>query len=290
MAYAIKIKGGEQTDLSGIDADADGGLEKEIGRQRFDDLGAELGELQELLYAARRHSVLIVLQGRDTSGKDGAIRSVFDCVNPSGVRVEAFDVPTADELAHDFLWRCHKATPARGMMAVFNRSHYEDVLVVRVHQLAPEERWRKRYDHINHWEKLLADEDTIIVKFFLHISKDEQEQRLLDREAEVEKAWKLAVGDWKEREHWDHYTAAYQDVLDRCSHDHAPWYVVPANRKWFRNLAIAETLVETLRPYRELWLAYLTEMGDEARQELKAYRAELSASASAPGTNGVRMK
>ncbi len=273
MRYAMRVEGTAHLRLDGVDPDETGGLDKHGARERFTALGEELRELQALLYAAGEHSVLIVLQGRDTSGKDGAIRHVFDHVNPQGCRVESFKVPTAEELAHDFLWRCHKVTPGKGMITVFNRSHYEDVLVVRVHGLAPEKRWRKRYNHINNWERLLADEDTVILKFYLHISKQEQEQRLLEREAEVEKAWKLSVGDWKEREHWDDYTAAYEEALARCSTDYAPWYIVPANHKWFRDLAVTETIVETLRPLRERWLLKLEEMGSVARRELLAFRA-----------------
>ena len=273
MPFATKIDSPTEVRLTAFDPGDTAGLDKEAGSARFAAVAAELGELQELLYAAGRNSVLVVLQGRDTSGKDGAIRSVFDCVNPQGIAVTAFKVPTAGELAHDFLWRVHQAAPPKGQLGVFNRSHYEDVLVVRVHELAPEERWRKRYDHINHWERLLADEETIMLKFYLHISKEEQAERLIVREKEVEKAWKLAVGDWKEREYWDAYTAAYEEAIGRCSTPYAPWYIVPANKKWFRNLAIVEALVETLRPYRERWLAVLDEMGATARQELEAYRA-----------------
>jgi len=272
MIHAIKVN--RTTRLAEVDPGADGGMNKKEGQARFEQLGTELRELQELLYAARDHSVLIVLQGRDTSGKDGAIRKVFDYVNPQGCSVESFKVPTAHELAHDFLWRCHKVTPARGMITVFNRSHYEDVLVVRVHGLAPEEQWRRRYEHINNFERLLVDSNTIILKFCLHISKEEQEERLLAREQEVAKAWKLAVGDWKEREYWDDYTAAYTEALQRCSTDDAPWYVVPADRKWFRDLAITETIVATLRPFRDQWLNALTEMGSVAKHELEEYRAE----------------
>jgi PPK2 family polyphosphate:nucleotide phosphotransferase len=273
MDYAIKVDGNTRHILDEVDPGMDGSLEKEAGQTRFAELGAELCELQELLYAAGDQSVLIVLQGRDTSGKDGAIRKVFDYVNPQGCRVESFKVPTAEELAHDVLWRCHRVTPARGMIAVFNRSHYEDVLVVRVHHLVPEEQWRRRYEHINNFEQLLADSNTIILKFYLHISKKEQEERLLAREQEVAKAWKLAVGDWKEREHWDDYTEAYDEALRHCSPEHAPWYVVPADRKWYRDLAIADTIVRTLRPFRARWLQVLEQMGDVAKGELQAFRA-----------------
>jgi PPK2 family polyphosphate:nucleotide phosphotransferase len=209
----------------------------------------------------------------DTSGKDGAIRSVLDAVDPQGCRVESFKVPTAEELAHDFMWRVHAVTPRKGMIGVFNRSHYEDVLVVRVHELVPEKVWRARYDHINHFERLLADSDTLILKFFLHISKKEQEQRLLEREQDVTKAWKLSAGDWRERERWDEYQRAYEDAIERCSTDAAPWYVVPANRKWFRNLAIAEVLVDTLEHYQDDWRAALKKLSEERLAELAAFRA-----------------
>jgi PPK2 family polyphosphate:nucleotide phosphotransferase len=210
----------------------------------------------------------------DTSGKDGAIRNVLLNVNPQGCRVESFKVPTEEELAHDFLWRVHKVAPRKGMLGVFNRSHYEDVLVVRVHKLVPEQVWKARYEQINAFERLLADNGTIILKFFLHISKQEQEQRLLDREKEVDKAWKLAAGDWRERAYWDDYQKAYEDALTRCNRDYAPWYIVPANRKWFRNLAISEALVATLKEYRGEWRAALKKMSERRRAELAALRAE----------------
>jgi PPK2 family polyphosphate:nucleotide phosphotransferase len=260
--------------LDTIDSHADGGMQKEEGKARFQQVAEELRELQELLYAAGEQSLLVILQGRDTSGKDGAIRKVFDYVNPLGCRVESFKVPSPEEMAHDFLWRCHKVTPARGMIAVFNRSHYEDVLIVRVHDLVPENVWRRRYDHINNFERLLVDNKTIILKFCLHISKKEQKERLLAREQEVPKAWKLSAGDWKEREYWDDYTAAYDEALYRCSTEDAPWYVVPADRKWYRDLAIAETIVDTLRPYRDDWLKDLEGMGKDAKRELAEYRAQ----------------
>jgi PPK2 family polyphosphate:nucleotide phosphotransferase len=246
MSYAHKIPPGKKVKLADYDPDADGGLAKEAGREQFAKLNAELDVLQEELYAAGQHAVLMVLQGLDTSGKDGTIRNVMLNLNPQGCRVESFKVPTEEELAHDFLWRVHKVAPRKGMFGVFNRSHYEDVLVVRVHNLAPKEVWQARYEQINHFEELLAASGTIVIKFFLHISKDEQEQRLLEREQDLTKAWKLSAGDWREREHWDAYTAAYEDVLRNCSTKAAPWYVVPANHKWYRNLAVSEVLVDTL--------------------------------------------
>ena len=274
MSYAIKIAPGKKVRLADYDTNADGGLSKEEGKARFAELNGELDLLQEELYAAGTHSVLMVLQGMDTSGKDGAIRGVMLNLNPQGCRVESFKVPTEAELAHAFLWRIHRATPRKGMFSVFNRSHYEDVVVVRVHELAPKEVWKARYDQINHFEELLAASGTIIVKFFLHISKEEQEQRLIEREQDVTKAWKLSAGDWSERQHWDAYTEAYEEALRKCSTEAAPWFVVPADRKWFRNLAISEALVATLKPYRDEWNAALDAMSKERIAELQAWRAE----------------
>lgn len=273
MAYAIKVDEDKNLRLADIDPDGEPDLDKEAGKVRFAELRDELSELQALLYAAGYHSLLVVLQGRDTSGKDGTIRAVLSGLNPQGCRVESFKVPTAEEAAHDFLWRVHQVTPPRGQITVFNRSHYEDVLVVRVHKLVEKAIWKRRYDHINNFERLLLDSNTLIVKFYLHISRDEQEQRLLDREQEVDKAWKLSVGDWKEREFWDDYTTAYEDALRKCSTANAPWYIVPANRKWLRNLAVAETLVTTLKPHRAEWLEHLEALGKSAKQDLAEMRA-----------------
>ena len=273
MAYAFKIDPGKKVKLDDYNPGHHAGLNKAEGQARFADLSAELDTLQEQLYAAGQHSVLVILQGMDTSGKDGTIRNVLQSVDPQGCRVEAFKVPTEEELAHDFLWRAHKVAPRRGVMGVFNRSHYEDVLVVRVHRLVPDEVWQARYEQINNFEAMLAENRTIIVKLFLHISKDEQEQRLLEREQDVSKAWKLSAGDWQERERWDDYIAAYEDALGKCSTKAAPWYVVPANKKWYRNLAVSEVLVETLREYDRGWHAALEEMSQARLAELKAMRA-----------------
>lgn len=274
MAYAHRIDGSKKVELRKIDTREDGGLKREDGERLIVPLVEELVELQELLNAAGEHAVLVVLQGRDASGKDGTIRSVFGPLNSIGCRVASFKVPTKPELAHDFLWRVHAETPARGDICVFNRSHYEDVLVARVHKLVPEAVWRKRYDHINAFEGLLADARTIVLKFCLHISREEQEARLIKREQDASKFWKLSVGDWQEREHWDAYTAAYEDAIGRCATEYAPWYVVPADRKWFRNLAIAEALVEALRPHRAGWLEKLENVGREEKRLIEAHRAE----------------
>ncbi|MBX3071024.1 MAG: hypothetical protein KF883_11035 [Thermomicrobiales bacterium] len=273
MSHAIRIKPASRVDLSSIPTSADGGMTKEEGKARMVELSGEINELQDLLYAAGEQSLLVVFQGMDTAGKDGAIKSVFRSVDPLGVKSWPFKVPTELELAHDFLWRVHAVTPRKGQLAIFNRSHYEDVLVVRVKELVPVKEWRARYDHINAFEKLLADSGTIILKFFLHISKDEQEERLLAREEEVEKAWKLSVGDWKERESWNAYQAAYEDALAKCSTKHAPWYVIPADRKWFRDIAVAETIIETLKSYTDAWRESLDAVGTIRKAEIDAFRS-----------------
>jgi PPK2 family polyphosphate:nucleotide phosphotransferase len=278
MAYAQRIEPGSHVKLGGIDPAERGGLTKEEGEAKADELGRELGELQDLLYSAGETAVLVVLQGMDTSGKDGAIRHVTRYINAQSCRVAPFKVPNPRELAHDFLWRIHQQTPGRGEMTIFNRSHYEDVLVVRVHALVPPDVWKERYDTINAFEKILVDSGTVVLKFFLHIDKKEQEQRLLDREKDPTKAWKLAVGDWKERELWDKYQKAYEDALSKCSTKEAPWYVVPANHKWFRNLAITERLVHELRPLKKEWLERLEVIGKKSKAEIEAYRAGKSVS------------
>jgi len=236
-------------------------------------LAEELAELDDLLYSARQHGVLVVLQGRDAAGKDGTIRTVLDHCNAQGVRVESFKVPTEAERSHDFLWRVHAKVPARGEIVLFNRSHYEDVIVTKVHGLFPPEVIEPRYDAINHFERLLAGNHTVVFKFLLHISADEQEERLLEREKAREKAWKLAVGDWKEREHWDAYTRAYQAALSRCAEPGLPWHVVPADRKWYRNHVVLKTIVEGLRPYKAAWLESLSALGRIRLAELREYKA-----------------
>ena len=205
-----------------------------------------LDELQYLFYAVKERAMLIVLQGIDTGGKDGTIRHVMSGMSPQGCDVTSFKEPTPEELAHDFLWRVHKAVPAHGMFGIFNRSHYEDVLVVRVHKLVPKKVWKRRYDEINRFEKLLTENKVRIVKFFLHISKDEQKKRLQERLTDPHKAWKVSEADFAERKYWNDYTAAYEDMLFHCSTEYAPWYVIPANHKWFRNFAVSKILVEVL--------------------------------------------
>jgi PPK2 family polyphosphate:nucleotide phosphotransferase len=224
--------------------DFEGGKAK--GRAKLKKLTPRLADLQETFYADGRHKLLVVLQGTDTSGKGGAIRKAFEGLGPAGVRVTSFKAPTELELAHDFLWRVHPQVPSDGQIAIFDRSHYEDVLIVRVHDLVPEARWRARYAHIRAFEQMLADEGTVILKFFLHISKEEQAERLRARLADPTKNWKFRAADLDERGHWDEYQDAYEEMVRRTAAEHAPWFVVPANRKWFRDLVICHTLIDTL--------------------------------------------
>ncbi|MBX0326932.1 polyphosphate kinase 2 family protein [Oscillochloris sp. ZM17-4] len=268
-----KVEPGSTISLSDYAPRYDGEVKRKDAEAELETLTTELDELQELLYGAGTHSLLVVMQGMDTSGKDSTVRTVFGKVSPLGSYVAPFKVPTEEELAHDFLWRVHKVTPRKGQIGIFNRSHYEDVLVVRVHGYVPEKVWKARYQQINDFERLLADSGTIILKFFLNISREEQEERLREREQEIEKAWKLSAGDWRERELWDKYMVAYDDALGKCSTKHAPWHIVPADRKWFRNYAVASTIVETLRGYKDTWMEKLEKIGEGAKAELEAYRA-----------------
>jgi PPK2 family polyphosphate:nucleotide phosphotransferase len=220
--------------------------DKPHAQRQLEKLHARLADAQELLYAENKRALLIVLQAMDAGGKDGTIRHVMNSINPQGCRVTSFKVPTAEELAHDFLWRIHKAVPRRGEIGIFNRSHYEDVLVVRVHDLVPKEVWSRRYDQINDFEAALAAGGVRILKFFLHISRDEQLQRFRERLSDRRKHWKISPDDFKERPYWKKYMRAYSDALGRCSTRHAPWFIIPANRKWFRNLAVSRIIVQTL--------------------------------------------
>jgi PPK2 family polyphosphate:nucleotide phosphotransferase len=224
--------------------DPEGG--KEMALVQIQKLNKKLDALQELLYAEHKHKVLVVIQAMDTGGKDGTIRHVFEGVNPSGVRVASFKPPTAQELDHDYLWRVHKEVPGNGEMVIFNRSHYEEVLVVRVHELVPTETWKKRFDQINDFERMLSENGTTILKFYLHIDLDEQKERLQARLDDPTKRWKFNRGDLVERKLWSNYMQAYEDVLSKTSTEYAPWYVIPANHKWYRDLLISSVLVDTL--------------------------------------------
>ena len=242
------VKPGSKIKLSEWDPNNTGNFKggKEEGLVEIAKLNEKLSELQEVLYAEHKHKVLVVLQAMDTGGKDGAIRRVFDRVNPAGVRVASFKAPTAEELDHDFLWRVHKQVPGKGEMVIFNRSHYEDVLVVRVHNYVTPEVWGKRFEQINEFERTLVENGTTILKFYLHIDLDEQKARFQARLDDPTKRWKFRLGDLEERKFWPDYMKAFEDVLSKTSTEHAPWYIVPANRKWFRDLVISSVLVDTL--------------------------------------------
>jgi PPK2 family polyphosphate:nucleotide phosphotransferase len=270
-------KPGRRIRLEEISADPPKGMTRERAEERFASLGEELFELQDALWGAKVHSVMVVLQGRDSAGKDGAIKNVVGFLNPRGVNVVSFGVPTLEEREHDFLWRVHRHAPRLGEFSIFNRSHYEDVLVVRVHDLAPKKLWRERYGHITDFEELLAEHGTIVLKYFLHISNKEQKLRLMEREKDPRTAWKLNPNDWREREYWDDYTRAYEDAISKTATKHAPWTVVPANAKWYRNLVIAESIVQALRERRGSWKRRLAQMGESGREGLAKYRAELAA-------------
>lgn len=243
-----RIDPGSKVDLDKFDPDEtslfDGG--KDAGTQAGEKNQQRLNELQELLHAEQRHRILIVLQGMDTSGKDGTVRHVMGGFDPAGVSVVPFKKPTEEELSHDFLWRVHRFVPGNGQVVVFNRSHYEDVLVVRVHQLVPEEVWKKRYDQINDFERMLTESGTTIVKCFLHISRGEQRKRLQSRLDDPAKRWKFQVGDLAERKLWDDYRKAYEAALEKTSTEWAPWHVIPANAKWYRNYLIGRLLIDTM--------------------------------------------
>ncbi len=242
------VKPGSRVKLSKVDASAcpafDGS--KDDAAKHLEKIKGKIEELQELLYAEHKHKVLVVLQGMDTAGKDGVIKHVFDGMNPQGVKVSSFKVPTKFEADHDFLWRIHQRAPGDGQIMIFNRSHYESVLVERVHELVPKKVWKRRYEHINMFERMLADEGATILKFFLHIDKDEQRNRLQARIDDKAKHWKLSASDIPERKLWDKYQEAYEDALSFTSSEWAPWYVVPANRKWYRNLVICEAIRSAL--------------------------------------------
>ena len=243
-----RVHPGKKLDLSKLDP-ADTGHFKDRA-EAADPTAHNLKELrkqQDLLYAGAKQSLLIVIQALDTGGKDGAIKHVFGGVNPQGCDVTSFKQPTHIEAAHDYLWRVHAAVPARGMIGIFNRSHYEDVLVVRVHDLVPKSVWSERYEQINDFERLLGDEGTTVLKFFLHISKGEQKKRLEKRLDDPKRHWKFDANDLKERAHWDDYQSAYADALRKCSTDDAPWFVVPSDHKWYRNWVLSDTIVRAMK-------------------------------------------
>jgi PPK2 family polyphosphate:nucleotide phosphotransferase len=242
----LKVPLEKEIKLRDVDPGETHGLTKEGAAGTLTKHIKRLSVLQYLLYAEGGRSLLVVLQGIDAAGKDGTIRHVMTGLNPQGVRVTPFKVPEGEEKRHDYLWRIHKAVPEHGQIGIFNRSHYEDVLVVRVHGLVPKSVWSERYRQINHFEHMLSENGTTIVKFFLYISEEEQAARFRKRLEDKRKNWKFSPADLKEREYWDSYIEAYEDVLRKCNNDYAPWYVIPSNHKWFRNLAVSQILVEIL--------------------------------------------
>jgi PPK2 family polyphosphate:nucleotide phosphotransferase len=247
LSTHLMVEPGRKARLSRRNPNATPGVKnKNSAEEALQKNNARLSDLQYLLYAEGKHAVLVVLQAMDAGGKDGTIRHVMSNVNPQGTTVTSFKVPTPEETKHDFLWRIHKAVPHLGEIGIFNRSHYEDVLVVRVHKLVPKPVWSERYDQINKFERLLAENHVKIFKFFLHISKDEQKERFENRMEDPARQWKISEADFAERDYWDDYLEAYEDALTRCSTPWAPWYVIPANKKWYRNHAISDILVEAL--------------------------------------------
>ncbi len=241
------IGGGKKSRSSNRNPDNTGSYnKKDDAKKPLKKLHKELLELQEILYAEGKHALLIILQGMDTCGKDGTIRKVMAGINVQGCEVVNFKAPTVDELSRDYLWRVHKSVPRKGKIGIFNRSHYEDVLVVRVHDLVPKSVWEKRYQQINDFERMLVENGTVILKFFLNISKDEQKERLESRINTPSKHWKVNEGDFYERTYWEKYMQAYEVVLEKCSTEWAPWYIIPANKKWYRDLVITERIVKTL--------------------------------------------
>jgi len=246
MSASLRVEPGTPARIAERDPADTLGLDKRLAAELRRGLIERLDVLQRRLYAEGSRSLLLVLQGQDASGKDGVIRSVFAGVSPQGCRVSAFRAPHEGELAHDYLWRVHAQLPVRGELGIFNRSHYEDVVAVRVRELAPEEVWRRRPGHIREWERMLTDEGTTIVKVFLHVSKDVQRKRLQERIDDPEKRWKFRLEDLEARERFDDYVAAYEDALTETSTDWAPWHVVPADRNWLKSYVVAKLLVETL--------------------------------------------
>jgi PPK2 family polyphosphate:nucleotide phosphotransferase len=249
----FKVQPGKSVKLKDWDPENTIGADKEKAREALARNVEELSELQYLLYAENSRALLVILQGMDTSGKDGVIRDVFSRLNPQGCKVTSFKAPSAEELDHDFLWRVYQVLPAKGDIGVFNRSHYEDVLIVRVHSLISKDIWAARYDQINAFEKLIHQNGITILKFFLHISKDEQKERLKSRLENPQKNWKLSRTDFEERKLWNDYMKAYEDALEKCSTAAAPWYIIPANKKWYRNWLVSEILLSTLRNLKMKW-------------------------------------
>ena len=275
MAYATRVDEEGSFQLAEIDPGENGGLDEAEAEERLTDLTAKLRELQELMFAAETNGILVILQGMDAAGKDVTIGNVFAAADPASCRVASFKPPTPEEEAHHFLWRADRLTPGHGELVIFDRSYYERVLLPQVHDELPADAIRRRFTNINDFERLLHEHGTIVVKVFLHISEEEQGKRLEEREGNLKTAWKISPRDWQERQFWDAYMAAYETTINACVSPDAPWYVTPADHQWFHNLAVAEALVEHLRPYRKGWIEARNQRGEEQRAE--AERARKSA-------------
>ena len=275
MAYATRVDEEESFRIAEIDPGEHGGLDEAEAEERLADLTAELRELQELMFAAETNGILVILQGMDAAGKDVTIGNVFSAADPASCRVASFKPPTPEEEAHHFLWRADCLSPGHGELVIFDRSYYERVLLPQVHNELPVDTIRRRFANINDFERLLHEHGTIVVKVFLHVSEEEQGKRLEEREDNLETAWKISPRDWQERQFWDAYMAAYETTINACVSRDAPWYVTPADHQWFHNLAVAEALVEHLRPYRKGWIEARNQRGEEQRAE--AERARQSA-------------
>jgi PPK2 family polyphosphate:nucleotide phosphotransferase len=288
MNYRKKfiVTPGKRPCLADLDPAFKGHENKQAAREEMDQIRQKLAALHALLYAERKHSVLVVLQAADAGGKDGTVSHVFTALNPAGTTVTGFKQPTPVELEHDFLWRVHPHAPGRGHIAIFNRSHYEDVLVTRVHGLIDEATWTTRYERIRAFEAQLIDSGTHIVKFFLHISKEEQLARFAQRLDDPARNWKISEADYSERDLWDAYTEAFEDALEATSTHQAPWYIIPANHKWFRNLAVSQIMADTMEDIGMSFPAATVDLADIRRKfhrEVEAAQADMKAHPTAPG-------
>jgi PPK2 family polyphosphate:nucleotide phosphotransferase len=272
--YSLRADGSRQFRLAEVDPAETSGLDERQAEERLAELTTTLRELQELLFSAERNGILVILQGMDAAGKDVTIGNVFAASDPASCRIAAFKQPTPDEEAHHFLWRFDCATPARGELVIFDRSYYEEVVRPQVHHELPDDAIAHRFEHINAFERLLGEEDLLVLKFFLHVSEPTQRRRLEDRQANPETAWKISASDWQERRHWDDYMTAYEATINASASPDAPWFVVPSDHQWFHNLAVAEALVSHLEPYRDAWIEARDERGAEQRAEAEAARQE----------------
>ncbi len=274
MGLATTVDGQGHFDLSAIDPRADGGIQRHEADERLQELSTELRQLQELMFAAKTHAILVILQGMDAAGKDVTIDNVFSAANPQASKVQAFSEPSKEEQAHHFLWRADQATPPLGELMIFDRSFYEQLVLGQVNDDVPEQDLRRRFAHTRDFEQILADHGTILFKVFLHISKDEQWQRLEARQDNPETAWKISPRDWQARQKWDAYMAAYESVFQETGTSYAPWYIVPSDHQWFHNLAVADLMVDRLRPYHDGWVVARNRTGAEKAAEAKAAQAK----------------